>query len=116
MKIHIYDSSSKEFVLVDDQADLVYRAMGTSSDPRISSCLDCRSCVVATEPMSVLIDELSVINVNESDFLGNLAEYVENSESVHLYLQEENDCGHFLWRDPLAVEWSSITGEKRLHR
>lgn len=111
----ILDSSAEEVLLNDDQLLLIYRFMDGPLDPRVSSCVQCRSCVIATEPFSVLLDELGVVYPNESEMISALIELVENSESVHLYFLEENECVHRLWRDPLAREWSSATGEKRLH-
>lgn len=115
MTVKVMDSSSQAVNLSDSQTDLLYSAMSGISDPRISSCIECRSAVVATEPFSTLLDELSILHPDESDMFSELNKLVENSQTVHLYLLEINECVHVLWRDPLAVEWTNITGEKRLH-
>ena len=116
MTVKVLDSSAEFITLNSHQANLLYSAMLGDSDPRISSCVECRSAVVATEPLSSVLDELSVMQVEETEIIQELIELVENAPTVHLYLWEENDCAHVLWRDPLASEWSSVTGEKRLHR
>lgn len=115
MTVKVMDSSSRSVNLNDSQTDLLYSAMSGISDPRISSCIQCRSAVVATEPFSTLLDELSILHPNESDFFSSLIDLVENSQTVHLYILEVNECVHVLWRDPLATEWTNVTGEKRLH-
>ena len=104
--------SSKNFVLLDQNQ----ASMNSKSDPRISACTRCNSAVVATEPFLNLIDELTTTYVGEIEKLRELVDLSENSETVHLYILEENDCVHVLWRDPIASEWTDVTGEKRLHR
>ncbi len=71
--------------------------------------------MVAADPFNEILDDMTITHANESDLLSQLIDLVENSGSVHLYIWEENECVHTLWRDPLAGEWSSVTGEKRLH-
>lgn len=104
---------SEDIELLNNQVEILFSRMTGSSDPRVSSCLYCRSCVVATEPFSELIDVLNV-EYNDTDLYSRVIDMIENTDSVHLYIWEDNDCLHNLWRDPLASEWSDITGEKRL--
>lgn len=115
MAVKVLDSTGQSIQLNDSQTELLYSSMNGPSDARISSCMECRSAVVATEPFNNVLDEMSNNYPGETDLISALIEFVENSESVHLYLLEDNDCVHLLWRDPLASEWSAVTGEKRLH-
>lgn len=114
MTVKIMDPSSEFVELNDAQTELVFSLMTGDADPRVSSCIHCRSSVIAAEPFNTLLDELSNSHPDESETIHALIELVEDSESVHLYIWEENDCVHVLWRDPLAGEWSEITGEARL--
>ncbi len=115
MTCKILDSDRNYVELDQNQSQILLKAMDSDDNPRISACIECNSAVVATEPFSSIIDELSTTYVNEIDKLHELADLAENSISVHLYILEDNDCVHILWRDPIAYEWSQVTGEKRLH-
>jgi hypothetical protein len=113
--IKIMDTSNNTVELNDEQTDFVFSIMSGTNDPRISSCVNCHSCVIVAEPFNDLLDEINISRPDQSDLIHALIDLVEGSESVHLYIWEENDCAHVLWRDPLAAEWSDVTGEKRLH-
>jgi|GEM_PF-3057124 hypothetical protein len=115
MAIKILDSARNFVELNENQSMMLLEAMKSENDPRISACIECNSAVVATEPFSNLIDELSTTYAGEIDILRELMDLAENSEAVHLYILEDNECVHLLWRDPIAGEWTEVTGEKRLH-
>lgn len=115
MAVKVLDSSGQSVELDDHQANMLFEAMVGGSDPRISACIECRSAVVATEPFNTLLDDLSILHPDQTEIIGNLIDLVESSEAVHIYIMEDNDCVHVLWRDPIAAEWSEVTGEKRLH-
>lgn len=112
--ITIYDYYTNSIPLNDALSEVVLRSIAAGPDPRISSCFDCNSSVVATEPFSTLLDEIANNYSSVSDSIQELIDFVEESESVHLYIWEDNDCIHRIWRDPIASEWSEATGEKRL--
>lgn len=113
--IKILDDQGAFVQLDDRQSDLLFAEMAGPRDPSVSSCTNCRSCVIAAEPFNEILDDMTITHIDESELLGALIELVENSESVHLYILEDNECVHTLWRDPLAGEWSAVTREKRLH-
>lgn len=114
MFFRILDADAQVAELTPVQGAKLLSQMVGDLDPRVSGCLYCRSCVVATEPFSDLIDARSVELASESEMVQEINNLIENTTSVHLYIWEENDCIHTLWRDPLAEEWSEVTGEERL--
>jgi len=115
MALKILDSARNSVELDQNQSQILLKSMKSESDPRISACIECNSAVVATEPFLNLIDELSTSYAGEIEKLRELTELGENSDAVHLYILEDNECVHLLWRDPIAAEWTEVTGEKRLH-
>ena len=115
MSIKVLDSSENTVELNEFQSNMLIDAINSGKDPRISGCSKCNSCVVACEPFLNVLDELSTTFVGEIDVIRELMDLVENSPTVHIYIWEENECVHLLWRDPVAFEWSGVTGEKRLH-
>ncbi len=115
MVVKILDALGQFVQLSDPQASFILEGFSGTLDPRVSSCVTCNSSVIATEPFNTLLDELSNVRTDQSDLITQLVDLVENSESVHLYVWEDNSCVHVLWRDPLASEWSTVTGEQRLH-
>ena len=115
MAIKILDSARNVVELDQNQTNILLDSMKSENDARISACIECNSAVVATEPFLNLIDEMSTSFPDEIDKLRKLSKLAENSDAVHLYVLEENECIHLLWRDPIAAEWTEVTGEKRLH-
>lgn len=116
MTLTIIESSGVKVTLDEQQSSVLLRALKGDKDPRVSGCIYCNSAVLASEPFNDVLDELSVAAAIDSDVLSSIMELVEECEEVHVYLWEDNECIHNLWRDPLAAEWSAVTGEKRLHR
>jgi hypothetical protein len=110
----IMDAHNNSVTLTDTHVSVLFAKMTGDLDPRVSSCVYCRSCVVATDPLIKVLDVLNVELSSDSDFVDEISELVENADTVHLYILEDNDCVHNLWRDPLASEWSDVTGEKRV--
>ena len=110
----ILDFSGSKVALDEIQSDLLLSAMRGDKDPRVSACVNCNSAVLAVDPFNDVLDELSISAMMDSDVIEKMIELIEECEEVHVYLWEENDCIHNLWRDPLAAEWSEVTGEKRL--
>ncbi len=114
MTYKIFDGINSFVELSDNDAEFLFSKMNDPIDPRVSGCIDCRSCVVATDPFQRLIEELKIDFSVETEWISLVSDFLDESNSVHLYIWEDNECLHRLWRDPLAVEWSSVTGEKRL--
>lgn len=115
MSITIIESSGNKVTLSESDSAHLLAALKGSKDPRVSACVHCNSAVLAAEPFNDVLDELLVDGVIDSDVVRELIDLVEEAEEVHIYLWEENECVHNLWRDPIAYEWSEVTGEKRLH-
>lgn len=113
MTIKIFDLSNEEITLNDDFADSLLRRFSTDIDPRVSSCLNCRSCVITYEPFISLIEKVRQ-ETTDTTSVSALLDFIDGASSLHLYIWEENPCLHTLWLDPLYSEWSSATGEKRI--
>lgn len=113
MHIKIFDGNGESFSLSEKDSQTVIRGINSDLDPRVSSCINCNSAVVAAEPFTRLIESFDAYEF-DNDVMSNFVEFLDNADTVHLYVWEENDCAHALWLDPLFSEWSSATGEKRI--
>lgn len=110
--IRIFDSYSRYVEMTLDDAQMLFNKMVGKSDPSVSSCLGCKSRVVVASPFLEIIDQIRIENRLNSDVIGAIDKFIRESDSIHFYIWEENNCIHRLWRDPLAFEWSQATQER----
>lgn len=112
MPLTIIESGGERVELTPEQSLILLDAL-RDPDPRVSACVNCHSAVLASEPFGLVLDELGIDGAIDGEVVREIIELVENTESVHVYIWEANECVHQLWKDPLAYEWSEVTGEKR---
>lgn len=111
MAMKLFDSNGEFLDLSTNDSMILATCFNADLDPRVSSCLHCNSCVVALDPFEKFIEATDVFN---SEVKEAIFEFIDNAGTVHIYVWEENDCTHTLWLDPLFLEWSNATGEKRI--
>jgi hypothetical protein len=97
----IMDDDGNEIVLDPHEAACLFEITDSLEAATVSACPNCRCRVVAAV---ALVDVLDAAPPHPRT--SELTELADDAPTLHLYVvDEETDCEHPRWRDPLCDEW-----------
>jgi hypothetical protein len=97
----IMDDDGNEIVLDQHEAASLFSITDGLDAATVSACPNCRCRVLATV---AFVDVLDAAPPHPRT--SELVELADDAPTLHLYVvDEETDCEHPRWRDPLSDEW-----------
>lgn len=104
--LRILDDDGYGLDLDPSETESLLVATGGFEAATVSACPRCRSRVLAGVALVDLLDA-SPPHPRHAD----LVDLADDAPTLHLFVvDEEADCAHAAWRDPLFAEWADVVG------
>jgi hypothetical protein len=100
------DDDGVAVVFVEGDATAFLELLGDLDVATVSACPDCRARVLAAVALSDLINQSA-----PHPRAGEVRDLAEDAPTLHIFFVEDDaECRHRRWRDPLADEWRDVVG------
>lgn len=105
------DEDGNEVVLESDDARALFIATRNLDNATVSACPECRSRVVSAVAFVDVMDDACILARS-----GELLDFADEAPTLHLYIvDDESECEHEQWRDPLFDEWFEVVAASGPH-
>lgn len=100
----VFDADGEDVAFDAAEARDLFAITGGLEDATVSACPQCRSRILAVVAFADLLDDAPPFPRS-----AELVELADDAPTLHVYVRDvAARCGHRVWRDPGADEWSDV--------